>query len=100
LLNHTTILQLIWLIRRARFVVSVDSGPTHIAAAVSDRLASIHTWTDPQKVGPYNSDAWVWKGGELWQVRDLPAPADQPKSRLFKPADVKTLLPLIQKHLR
>jgi ADP-heptose:LPS heptosyltransferase len=100
LLNHTTILQLIWLIRRARFVISVDSGPTHIASAISDRVVSIHTWSDPRKVGPYNPDAWVWKGGEFCRVRDLPPSSGSPKSRLFKPSDVKTLLPLIRQHLR
>ena len=99
LLNHTTLLQLIWLIRRARFVVSVDSGPMHIAAAVNDRLLSIHNWTDPRRVGPYNENAWVWKSGGLWQVRDLPAPAQRPKSRSFRPSDVVELLPLIRGHL-
>jgi heptosyltransferase-1 len=39
LTNQTSLLQLIWLIRSARFVVSVDSGPMHIAAAVNDRYA-------------------------------------------------------------
>ena len=80
LLNHTTILQLIWLLRRARFTVSVDSGPMHIAAALSDRLVSIHTWSDPRKVGPYNQDAWVWKNGALCRVRDLPPPGRREKS--------------------
>ena len=100
LFNHTTILQLIWLIRRARFTVSVDSGPMHIAAAITDRLVSIHTWTKPQKVGPYNQDAWVWKNGELMRVRDLPPLTKRAKSRVFKPADVKQLLPLIREHLQ
>jgi len=99
LLNHTTILQLIWLIRRAHFTVSVDSGPMHIAAALSDRLVSIHTWSDPTKVGPYNQDAWVWKNGVLLRVRDLPPPAKRDKGRIFKAADVKTLVPLIRQHL-
>ena len=99
LLNHTTILQLIWLTRRARFTVSVDSGPMHIAAALSDRLVSIHTWSDPRKVGPYNQDAWVWKNGDLRRVRDLSPPSKHDKSRPFKPADVKSLLPLIRQHL-
>ena len=99
LLNHTTILQLIWLIRRARFTVSVDSGPMHIAAALSDRLISIHTWSDPRKVGPYNENAWVWKNGELLRVRDLPSAAKGETNRSFKPADVKTLLPLIRENL-
>jgi ADP-heptose:LPS heptosyltransferase len=96
LLNHTTVQQLIWLIRRARFTISVDSGPMHIAAALTDRLISIHTWSDPRKVGPYNEDAWVWKNGEILRVRDLTGPVRRSKSRLFKPADVEGLLPVIQ----
>jgi ADP-heptose:LPS heptosyltransferase len=99
LLNHTSILQLIWLIRQARFTVSVDSGPTHIAAAISDRLISIHTWSKPQKVGPYNGNAWVWKNGELLRVSDLPPAPKRSKGRPFKSTDVKTLLPLIREHL-
>jgi ADP-heptose:LPS heptosyltransferase len=71
LLNRTSLAELIWLIRHAEFVVSVDSGPMHIAAALTSRLVSIHTWSDPAKVGPYRPDAWVWKGGELFQMRDL-----------------------------
>ena len=70
LLNRTTLGGLIAVTRRASFVISVDSGPMHIAAAISDRLISIHTWSDPRKVGPYAPDAWVWKGGKLQQVRD------------------------------
>lgn len=99
LLNHTTILQVIWLIRRARFTVSVDSGPMHIAAALSDRLISIHTWSKPQKVGPYNENAWVWKNGDLMRVCDLPPLTKRAKGRVFKPADVKKLLPVIREHL-
>lgn len=99
LLNHTNILQLIWLIRRARFTVSVDSGPMHIAAALSDRLISIHTWSDPRKVGPYNQDAWVWQNGALHQVRDLPAPSRKTSRRMFKPDDVQTLVPHVQQYL-
>jgi len=33
------------------------SGPIHTAAAVINRLLSIHTWTDPRRAGPYNSEA-------------------------------------------
>ncbi|MGI8432171.1 MAG: glycosyltransferase family 9 protein [Chthoniobacterales bacterium] len=95
LLNHTSILQLIWLLRHARYTVSVDSGPMHIASAVTDRLISIHTWSDPRKVGPYNQNAWVWKDGDLRQVRDLPSPEKQVKGRLFKRTDVSQLLPLL-----
>lgn len=69
LLNETSLAQLIWLIRHSDFVVSVDSGPMHIAAAITSRLLSIHTWSDPRLVGPYRGEAWVWKDSALYQVR-------------------------------
>jgi ADP-heptose:LPS heptosyltransferase len=71
LLNRTSLTELVWLCRRARFVVSVDSGPMHIAAAVTNRLLGIHTWSDPRIVGPYRRDAWVWKGGRILRVADV-----------------------------
>jgi len=74
LLNQTTISELIWLIRQARFVVSVDSGPMHIAAALTPHLLALHTWSDPALVGPYNPEAWVWKDRTLFQVRELRIP--------------------------
>ena len=70
LLNRTSLAELVGVTRRAGFVVSVDSGPMHIAAAISDRLISIHTWSDPRKVGPYAAGAWVWKGGRLQRMGD------------------------------
>ncbi len=77
LLNQTSLAQLIWLIRNAHFTASVDSGPMHIAAAITPRLLSIHTWTNPRIVGPYQPEAWVWKNARITKVRDLPMPADQ-----------------------
>jgi heptosyltransferase-1 len=71
LLNRTTLLELICLLRQAAFVVSVDSGPMHIAAALNTPLIAIHTWSDPAEVGPYNRSAWVWKDRALAQVLDL-----------------------------
>lgn len=73
LLNRTSLLELIWLIRHASFVVSVDSGPMHIAAALTDRLLAIHTWSDPRLVGPYNRNAWVWKNGIIFKGADSKA---------------------------
>ena len=71
LLNQTSIPQLLWLIRQAAFVISVDSGPAHLAAALHKRMVAVHTWSDPRRVGPYFPDAWVLKNGELLQVREL-----------------------------
>lgn len=65
LMNRTTLAEFIWLARAAAFTVSVDSGPMHIAAALTDNLLSVHTWSDPRLVGPYNDKAWIWQGGEI-----------------------------------
>lgn len=69
-LNRTNLEELLWLLRRAAFVVSVDSGPMHLAAALHRPLVSIHTWSDPRKVGPYRPDAWVWKSGRLFRFSE------------------------------
>ena len=71
LVNQTDLSQLIWLLRRSSFVVSVDSGPVHIAAAVSRNLLSIHFWSDPRSVGPYRKDAWVWRDQKIFRVAEI-----------------------------
>jgi ADP-heptose:LPS heptosyltransferase len=96
LTNQTSLLQLIRLIRVARFIISVDSGPMHIAAAVTDRLLSIHTWTDPRRVGPYNPDAWVWKNGRLLRVSELETARGLRRARKFKPKDVPAVVELVR----
>jgi heptosyltransferase I len=78
LLNKTTIREMIWLLGAANFVVSVDSGPMHIAAAVGAKMLSIHTWSDPRLVGPFSDEAWIWQGGQIrrqqiWADSLLPA---------------------------
>ena len=89
LTNQTSLLQLIWLLRAAAFVISVDSGPMHVAAAVTTNLVSIHTWTDPRRVGPYNEAASIWKNGKLIRVADLESGSDlRKKGRKFLPEDV------------
>jgi heptosyltransferase I len=73
LLNQTSLSELIWLIRQADFVVSVDSGPMHIASALTPRLLSLHTWSDPEKVGPYRREAWIWKEDRVFHRGQAPA---------------------------
>ena len=65
LCGKTSLDGLIGLLRAARFVVSVDSGPMHLAAALGVPMLGIHTWSDPRLVGPYREDAWIWQGGEI-----------------------------------
>lgn len=72
-LGKTSLGQLIWLLRRAAFVISVDSGPMHLAAALGRPLVAIHTWSDPRRVGPFRPEAWVWKSGQLLQAGGLAA---------------------------
>lgn len=69
--HRTHLAELVACLRSARWVVSVDSGPMHIAAAVNDRTLGIHTWSDPRKVGPYNPRAWVWKVGRIAHRADF-----------------------------
>jgi len=64
-LRKTDLSQLIALLRGARFVVSVDSGPMHLAAALGVPVLSIHTWSDPRLVGPFSKKSWIWQGGEI-----------------------------------
>lgn len=71
LTNATSLPELIWLMRRTKACVSVDSGPMHIAAAVNDRTLGIHTWTDPRKVGPFNPRSWILKGGRIAHCADF-----------------------------
>ena len=96
LTRQTSLLQLIWLIRVARFVVSVESGPMHIAAAVTGNLLSIHTWTDPRRIGPYNPDAWVWKHGQLFRVGELETAKIRKRGRRFRRKDVASVVELIR----
>ncbi len=83
LLNKTSLTELLWLLRHAAFVVSVDSGPMHLAAAVTDRLLAIHTWSDPCQVGPYRPGAHVWKARNFFPALDplsSSAPAIEPSA--------------------
>jgi ADP-heptose:LPS heptosyltransferase len=96
LANQTTLLQLIWLLRAARFVISVDSGPMHIAAAVTARLVSIHTWSDPRRVGPYNPEAWIWRRGELVRMQDFPGEGKLKRGRAFVNGDVAPIVDLVR----
>ncbi len=63
--HRTSLPELVWIMRQARFCISVDSGPMHIAAAVNPRTLGIYTWSDPRKVGPYPREVHVWKAGRI-----------------------------------
>ncbi|MEO6784531.1 MAG: hypothetical protein ABI318_00250, partial [Chthoniobacteraceae bacterium] len=50
--------------------------------AVSANLLSIHTWSDPRKVGPFAPGAWIWKDGEIGRMADFPNGATVPRNAL------------------
>ena len=97
LLNKTSFTELLWFLRHAAFVVSVDSGPMHLAAAVTDHLLAIHTWSDPCQVGPYRPGAHVWKAGNFFPALDplsSTAPAVEPT-----PNDADTIARWVREQL-
>jgi lipopolysaccharide heptosyltransferase I len=52
----TRLADLIALARTARLMVSGDTGPTHIAAAVGTPIVALFGPTDPHRNGPWNPD--------------------------------------------
>lgn len=53
LAGKTDLKELVEIMRRARFVVTNDSGPMHIAAALGIQVFAIFGPTDPVRTGPY-----------------------------------------------
>jgi lipopolysaccharide heptosyltransferase I len=54
-----SLLQLIALLRRARFVVAADTGPLHLAAALGTPVLGLFGPTDPARNGPYGTRSIV-----------------------------------------
>ena len=77
LLGKTNLSELIGLLRGARYVVSVDSGPMHLAAALGVPLLSIHTWSDPRLVGPFSKNSHIWQGGQILEQNLHRAPSPE-----------------------
>jgi heptosyltransferase-1 len=98
LVNQTDLEQLIWLLRKAAFVISVDSGPMHLAAAVAREILSIHFWSDPQKVGPFRDDAWIWQNHQIFRKAQLAAHS-APANQAARPRPEQIAL-FIQERLR
>lgn len=53
LTTHTSLLQMVELLRRARLVIANDSGPLHIAAALGIPTLGLFGPTSPERFGPY-----------------------------------------------
>jgi heptosyltransferase-1/heptosyltransferase-2 len=53
LVGQTSLSELIALLRAARLVVSNDTGPGHIAAALGAPLVLMFSWSNPARIAPY-----------------------------------------------
>jgi ADP-heptose:LPS heptosyltransferase len=51
--GRTTLRELAYLYRQAALVITTDSGPMHLAAAVGTPLVALFGPTDPLRTGPY-----------------------------------------------
>jgi lipopolysaccharide heptosyltransferase II len=65
LAGKTSLPQLAALLQRADLVISGDSGPMHIAAAVGTPLIAIHGPTDPALTGPVSPRATILRSA-IW----------------------------------
>lgn len=52
------------LIRRAKFVISADSGPLHIASALGTPIIGLYGPTDPARNGPYSKEDIVVRNAQ------------------------------------
>jgi len=53
LAGQTSLPMLVEVLRRAKLVVSNDTGPGHIASALGRPLVMMFSWSNPLRVGPY-----------------------------------------------
>jgi heptosyltransferase-1 len=53
LASQTPLPELVEVLRRAKLVVSNDTGPGHIAGALGRPLVMMFSWSNPLRVGPY-----------------------------------------------
>jgi lipopolysaccharide heptosyltransferase I len=66
LAGQTTLWEMIEWVRHGRLVISADTGPMHVAAALGRPLIALFGPTDPRKTGPYG------KPGSVLQINTLP----------------------------
>jgi lipopolysaccharide heptosyltransferase II len=91
LAGKTSLLQLAALLKLADLLITGDSGPMHIAAAVGTPLIAIHGPTDPALSGPVSPEATVVRD-TIWCSPCYTArgPAD---CRFFTTQCMKNILP-------
>lgn len=77
LIGKDTIKSALALFRRARIVLSPDSGPVHMANAVGTPVLGLYAATDPARSGPYSDRRWCVDRHDAAARKFLGRPADE-----------------------
>jgi lipopolysaccharide heptosyltransferase II len=91
LAGKTSLPQLVALLKQANLLISGDSGPMHIAAAVGTPVIAIHGPTDPDLSGPVSPTATVLRS-DIWCSPCYNA-TDSADCRFFTTQCMKNILP-------
>ncbi|WP_372371478.1 lipopolysaccharide heptosyltransferase I [Candidatus Uabimicrobium sp. HlEnr_7] len=65
--GETSLIELAYIIKRANIVVTNDSGPMHLAAALNTKTIALFGPTDPERIRPYGDEHVVLQGESLCQ---------------------------------
>ncbi|MGA2555851.1 MAG: lipopolysaccharide heptosyltransferase II [Verrucomicrobiota bacterium] len=80
LAGQTSLWEMIEWVRRGRLVISNDTGPMHVAAALGRPLIALFGPSNPRHTGPYG------KAGSVLQINSLPCiPCMQPNCHYAAP---------------
>jgi len=59
LIGKSNLKQLLAIIQSAKFIISPDSGPAHMATTVNTPVIGLYVTSNPDRTGPYLSRHWV-----------------------------------------
>lgn len=73
--NKTSLLETIWLLQKARYVVTNDSSPLHMAATGNAWIAFVATAKHPDYIKHWRAGGWSWRmenfgRGGMWDIVD------------------------------
>ena len=98
--HYSSLPGLIYATRRAAAIVGVDSGPLHLAAALSRPGVAIFGPTDPARNGPYGDSLRVLRTPAAATTYKRGAATD-PSMRIISPDEVfETLRAIVGAHRR
>lgn len=95
LVGKTRLDELVALLKRADTVIAPDTGPVHIASALSTKTIGLYASTNPQRAGPYNfPELVVNKYPEALQRFNHQSPETAPWGMRVKTAEAMRLIQL------